>query len=102
MISLLLAQLSRNHHLATIFAELFDPRGSDIYLKPAGDYLIHGSTANFATVVEAARRRGETAIGYRRDADIRRPPSYGVVLNPDKAQTLILEPADRIIVLADH
>jgi voltage-gated potassium channel Kch len=102
MISLLLAQLSRNHSLAAVFHELFDPHGSDIYLKPAPDYLVPGVTANFATVIEAARRRGETAIGYRRDVDIYAPPAYGVALNPDKAAPLALDPADRVIVLAEY
>jgi ion channel POLLUX/CASTOR len=102
MISLLLAQLSRNPKLSDVFHELFDPRGSDIYLKPAGDYLVPGVTGNFATVIEAARRRGETAIGYRRDVDVYSPPAYGVVLNPDKAAPLALGPGDRVIVLAEH
>jgi len=99
MISLLMAQLSRNTHLAAVFAELFDPSGADIYLKPAADYLAAGVTANFATVVEAALRRGETAIGYRRDADAYRPPNYGVVLNPDKRVDLVLTADDRVVVL---
>lgn len=102
MISLLLAQLSRNPKLVDVFHELFDPQGSDIYLKPAGDYLVPGVTGNFATVIEAARLRGETAIGYRRDVDVYSPPAYGVVLNPDKAAPLALDPADRVIVLAEH
>lgn len=102
MISLLLAQLSRNPKLSDVFHELFDPRGSDIYLKPAGDYLVPGVTGNFATVIEAARRRGETAIGYRRDVDAYSPPAYGVMLNPDKAAPLALDPRDRVIVLAEH
>ncbi len=102
MISLMLAQLSRNPMLSDVFHELFDPRGSDIYLKPATDYLVPGVTGNFATIIEAARRRGETAIGYRRDVDVYSPPAYGVVLNPDKAAPLALDPADRVIVLAEH
>ena len=47
-------------------------------------------------------RRGETAIGYRRNVDIYAPPAYGVVLNPDKAAPLALDPADRVIVLAEY
>jgi voltage-gated potassium channel Kch len=101
MISLLMAQLSRNSHLAGVFAELFDPRGSDIYLKPAADYVTSAATANFATVIAAARRRGETAIGYRLDRESHMSPDFGVVLNPDKTQPLTLQAADRVVVLAD-
>jgi hypothetical protein len=64
LISLLITQLAENRRLGKVFAELFDPSQSEIYLKPAHAYLKPDVTANF-TVVESARRRGETAIGYR-------------------------------------
>ncbi|MCO5999090.1 CASTOR/POLLUX-related putative ion channel [Actinoallomurus rhizosphaericola] len=102
LISLLLTQLTENHHLREVFANLLDPTGSEIYLKPAGDYLLPGASANFATVVEAARRRGQTALGYRRRDEFHRPPGYGVVLNPDKAAPLTLSADDRVIVLAEE
>lgn len=100
LISLLLTQLSRNQHLSDVFAELFDAQGSDMYLEPAGNYVVPGAEANFATVIEAAQRRGETAIGYRLDSEIHLHPAYGVVLNPDKAMPLTLSVDDRVVVLA--
>jgi hypothetical protein len=101
LISLLLTQLSENQYLYDVFVDLLDPTGSEIYLKPAGDYLRPGVSANFATVVESARRRGETALGYRRRELFHEPPSYGVVLNPDKAAALTLSAEDHVIVLAE-
>ena len=53
-------------------------------------------------VAEAARRRGEVAIGYRRmrkDQPDGRGLA-GVVVNPVKSEALTYEPVDRIIVLA--
>ena len=100
LISLLLTQLSRSRHLNEVFAELFEAEGSDIYLEPADDYLVPGAEANFATVVEAARRRGETAIGYRRQAGVHQEPGYGVVLNPAKCEPLTLSAQDQVVVLA--
>lgn len=100
LISLYLTQLSQNQHLSDVFTELFDARGSDVYLRPADEYLIPDVAANFATVVEAARRRDETAIGYRVQREAYDPPAYGVVLNPPKAQPVQLHAADRIVVLA--
>ena len=44
--------------------DLLDPEGSEIYLKPAGDYVALGEAVPFAAVIEAARR-GEIAFGYR-------------------------------------
>ncbi|GAA3125197.1 voltage-gated potassium channel Kch [Kribbella aluminosa] len=101
LISLLLTQLSQNLHLAEVFTELLGPEGAEIYLKPAGDYLVPGTVANFATVAEAARRRGETAIGYRVASRFHQPPGYGVVLNPPREAALALTANDRVIVLAD-
>ncbi len=100
MVGLLLTQLARNYHLEQVFSELFDPKDSNIHVKPAADYLIPSRPANFATVIEAARRQDQTAIGYRIEASAGQAPQYGIVLNPDKAAPLILGEADRVIVIA--
>ncbi|MGH3660392.1 MAG: CASTOR/POLLUX-related putative ion channel, partial [Micromonosporaceae bacterium] len=101
MISLLMTQISENRKLADVFADLFDPAGSEIYLKPAGYYVRLGTPVTYYTVVEAARRRGEVAFGYRLAAYGQQPPNYGVVINPDKGQQVVLSPEDRIVVLAE-
>ncbi|NUH41837.1 potassium transporter TrkA [Streptomyces samsunensis] len=101
VISLLLTQLTENRHLHAVFADLFDPQGSEIYLKPAPSYLISGEEANFATVIEAAAQRGETAIGYRLARQSDEPPLYGVHLNPSKTAPLTLEEGDTVVVLAE-
>ncbi|WP_229328823.1 potassium transporter TrkA [Streptomyces sp. UNOC14_S4] len=98
---LLLTQLAENPDLHAVFADLFDPAGSEIYLKPAPRYLRPGAEANFTTVVAAARLRGETAIGYRLSHEGDRPPSYGVHLNPPKGEPLTLGEDDHVIVLAE-
>ncbi len=65
IISLMLAQVSENKHLNAVFSDLLDTQGQEIYLKPAADYVETGKPVNFYTITEAARRRGEVAIGYR-------------------------------------
>jgi voltage-gated potassium channel Kch len=100
--SLMLAQVSENKALNAVFADIFDPEGSEIYLKPAGEYVALGEALNFYTIVASARRRGEVAIGYRiarhaRDA----AADYGVVVNPDKSDLVTLAEGDRIIVVAE-
>jgi ion channel POLLUX/CASTOR len=99
LISLLVTQIAKNQHLTEVFTELFDPSDADIFLEPADGYLVPGVVANFATVIEAARLRGETAIGYRQQARAHAAPLYGVVLNPDKAALLTLTEADRVVVI---
>ena len=69
IVSLMLAQISENKALNAVFADLFDPEGSEIYLKPAGDYvaldtpvdLLHGAGGR-----AAAGRRWPSATGGRR------------------------------------
>ena len=101
LISLLLTQTAENPHLSQVFASLFSPEGSEIYLKPADHYVRTGTPVNFYTVAESARRRGETAIGYRVVAEAQQAPSYGVHLNPDKSGPMMLQSGDKVIVLAE-
>ncbi|SDJ82539.1 CASTOR/POLLUX-related putative ion channel [Nonomuraea jiangxiensis] len=102
VIGLLLAQLAENRHLADVFAYLFDSCGSEIYPRPATSYVRPGTKVTFSTVVEAARRRGETAIGYRNAQARNDPPHYGIVLNPAKAEPIVLDEGDSVIVLAER
>ncbi|SEM34176.1 CASTOR/POLLUX-related putative ion channel [Nonomuraea pusilla] len=101
VIGLLLAQLACNRHLADVFGYLFDSHGSEIYPRPAGSYVRPGEAVTFSTIVEAARRRGETAIGYRHAARRNDPPHYGIVLGPAKSERVVLGEKDAVIVLAE-
>lgn len=102
LISLMLAQLSENAELKDVFADIFDPEGAEVYLKPISDYVAIGQPVNFYTVVEAAKRRGETAIGYRlmsesHDAE----KAYGVHTNPKKSERILFKPEDKLIVISE-
>ena len=75
--------------------------GSEIYFKPAADYVRTDNALNFYTVVEAAMRGGHVAIGYRLRAQSRDAAlNYGVVINPAKSALLTFAAEDQIIVLA--
>jgi voltage-gated potassium channel Kch len=102
LISLMLAQLSENAELMHIFENIIDPDGAEIYLKPIGNYLVTGQPVNFHTALEAAKRRGETAIGYRlmrESHDVSK--SYGIHTNPKKSETITFAPGDKLIVIAE-
>jgi len=102
LVSLMLAQVSENKYLNAVFADIFDPEGSEIYLKPAVDYVALGEPVNFYTVVEAARRRGQVALGYRLKAHAGdAAQAYGVVVNPKKSNLITLSTEDRIVVLSE-
>jgi hypothetical protein len=98
LVSLMLSQISENVLLTEVFATLFAAEGSELYLRPAEDYIIAGSSVDFYTVVEAASRRGESAIGYRSAAA---GGVGGVTINPRKTDTVTFQPGDKIIVLAE-
>lgn len=102
LISLMMAQLSENNELLGVFTDMFDPEGSEIYLKPMSDYVSISQPVNFYTVSEAARRRGETAIGYRLMSESSDSgKSYGVHTNPKKSDKVTFSANDKVIVIAE-
>lgn len=103
IVSLMISQIAENKYLNAVFTDLFDPDGSEIYLKPASDYAATGESVNFYTVVEAAKRRGEVAFGYRLKAQAKDAgKSYGVVVNPQKSNMVTFSEEDKIIVLTEE
>ena len=102
LVSLMLAQVAENKALNAVFADLFDPEGAEVYLRPATYYVRADMPFDFYTVVEAARQRGEVAIGYRQAVhSMDKARAYGVVINPNKAATITFALDDMIIVLAE-
>jgi hypothetical protein len=102
LVSLVVSQLAENRRLARVLDELFSEQGYEIYLKPATDYLRPGVETDFYTVVEAAARRREVAIGWRRMAESAdETTQFGVRLNPRKSTRFTVAPEDRVIVLAE-
>jgi voltage-gated potassium channel Kch len=103
LVSLAMAQIAENKALGQFFEELFQPEGSEIYLKPITNYLTVDEPLNFFTIVEAALVKNETAIGYRQisyanDAD----RNYGLVINPKKSDYVDYAETDQIIVFAEQ
>jgi hypothetical protein len=73
-----------------------------VYLRPFENYIVPGAEVDFYTVLEAARQRGETAIGYRAAARSRSAAhAYGVTINPGKHDAIRFAAGDKIIVLAE-
>ena len=100
--SLLVAQVTENKDLRAVFDDIFDSDGSEIYLKPASDYVTLGQSTPYRTLVDAARRRGEVAIGYRLASKSNDASSgYGVAVNPPKSTAVTFGPEDRLIVIAE-
>jgi voltage-gated potassium channel Kch len=102
LVSLMLSQVSENKELTAVFQDLFDPEGSEVYIKPAENYVELGRPVNFYTVTESARRRNEIALGYRIVAHATdAAQAYGVVTNPEKSPLVTFSPGDKIVVVAE-
>lgn len=103
LISLLMSQVAENKSLMKVFENLFNAVGSEIYLKPVAEYIIPNTPVNFYSIIESAKRKGQTAIGYRLDAfssDVNK--SYGIQVNPIKSEQIEFSENDKIIVLAEN
>jgi len=102
LVGLVLSQISENRELTAVFDTLFSSAGSEVYLNPVEDYVEPGVEVEIPTLMEAARRHGETVIGYRVQAQAHSSAdAYGVRVNPPKSQRRTFAPGDRVIVLAE-
>ncbi len=101
LISLMLSQISENKSLGEVFEDMLNADGAEIYLKSASQYVQLGIDINYSTIITAASQRGETALGYRLDAN-KDLPGDGVVVNPQKSSKVSFGENDKIIVLADE
>lgn len=102
LVSLIYSQLAENPDVAAILGSLLSDEGAEIYLKPTEDYVKLDEDVDFYTLLEAAQRKGEAAIGYRvlaEHADAN--ANYGVRLNPRKGDPVRFAAGDRVIVIAE-
>ena len=96
--SLIVTQICQSRELKLIFEELLRENGSEIYVRPAGNYVKLGVKTNIYTACEAAARQREVMIGYRRrekDGD-----GVEIVTNPPKDQEIVFEETDGLVVIA--
>lgn len=102
LIGLMMSQISENKNLAEVFSYLFSAAGSEISLQPASWYVKLGESMDVHTLIEAAAKRGETVLGYRKkDLESSETNDYGIALNPPKSQRFELVDGDMVIVLAE-
>ena len=102
LIGLMMSQIAENSDLADVFSYLFSSEGSEISLHPASWYVKLGETVDMHVLIEAAAKRGETAIGYRKaELESSQQNAYGVALNPEKVRRFKLVEGDKVIVLAE-
>jgi Trk K+ transport system NAD-binding subunit len=94
----MLSQISENRHLNKVFQELLSSDGSEIYLKPAKNYIKLNVALSYETVVRSASFKNEIAIGYKLKSH---KEHGGVFVNPEKDLVLSFHEGDYVIVLAE-
>lgn len=95
-----LAQLSEEKDLKEVMDVLFTSEGSEIYVRPAENYVELDKKVNFATIVESAINQNETALGVIIIKNDQKENEF--ILNPPKSQEFILSHKDKIIVLSEE
>jgi len=101
----ILAQLSENPNLKSLYEELFNDEGSEIYVKPLKLYTQESQITNvsFLTFMEIANQRNEICLGICQLKYLHDPSkNFGFELNPLKTKKFTLTKDDFLIVLADN
>ena len=96
-ISLLMAQISEEPDLKALIDDLLDEDGSELYLKPAADYVQLGQEVDGYVLTESAARKGEIYVGYRRADSHRRTH-----INPPKGDAVTFTDGDMIILISEN
>ena len=104
VVSMLFAQISEEPEIQSVYDDLFQEDGSEIYVKPVELYFdTFPQTVTFADLMRLAQKRDEEAcIGYKiasLSSDSKQ--NYGVKLIPLKTSTVELNPGDGLVVVAE-
>ena len=95
--NLIMTQIAENRHLTGLFNTLLTSEGSELYMKSVRRYVKTGITVSFYEVTEIVKGYNEIFVGYRRMSD----GEMQIITNPDKAGSMVFEPDDYLIVIAD-
>ncbi len=97
--SLIVTQICQERKLKPVFEELLREEGSEIYVRPARNYIKTGQKTDIYTASEAAARQREVLIGYRKtDAAT---GNIEIVTNPPKSTEVLFGEDDAFVVIAE-
>ena len=99
LICLMMTQISENRSLRQVFNVLLSDEGSEIYIKPALDYVHPEQELNLYTATAAALRHGHLFLGYKK---LEAGGQYKIRINPPKSERLRFNREDYFIVLAEN
>ena len=96
--SLLLAQISQNKHIYGVFRDMLDEEGSELYFRPAANYIDLTRAVSCHALTELAAERGEIFLGYKK----LRGSQFDIAMNIPKSQYISFESGDSILVIAEN
>lgn len=96
--SLIMAQISENPNMMPLIEDLLDESGSEMYMKPASNYVSIGVPVDSYILTESAARKGEIYLGYRQNGS----KKSDVIVNPCKDETIIFGEHDQVVVIAEN
>lgn len=96
--SLIMAQISENPDIVPVIDELLDEDGSELYMKPAKNYVKVGVPVDSYTLTESAAQKGEIYLGYRQVGKAK----ANVIINPRKDELIVFDEKDQIVVIAEN
>lgn len=95
---LITTQISQNRSLHAIFDDLLDEDGSEIYMKPASNYVKINTSVSLFTVYHSAAQKNEAVIGYKK---FKENDTFEIVVNPNKSNPITFSDKDLIITIAE-
>lgn len=104
-VSKILAQVSQEPDVVSVYRELFSADGSELYIKPISLYFPPNwvNKLTFADCVLAAQHRDEVCIGVKISSQARnKDKNFGIYLAPNLDKQLDLSLADALITLAEN
>ena len=94
---LMSVQCAENFELYEVFKELLSAKGSELYMKPAEDFVKIGEQVNFNTILEAALEKQSICLGYYKQGKIK-----DFCTCPDRTTEIKFEKDDTLIILSEN
>ncbi|MDA7804301.1 hypothetical protein N8987_07010 [Crocinitomix sp.] len=103
LITMILAQLSEQPLIMKFYEDIFSEDGSEIYVKSISLYSdTFPIKTTFGDLIGLADQRNEICLGIRKGSESKNAnANFGVTLNIDKNEALILNEDDFLVVLSE-
>ncbi|WP_199248566.1 hypothetical protein [[Phormidium] sp. ETS-05] len=104
LVSKIIAQVSQEPDVISIYRELFSEEGCEVYMKPLWVYFPPEKIGQltFADCVLAAQNRDEVCLGVKKNSILTPSASnFGIELLPGLDKVLTLSPNDALITIAE-